>query len=80
MEPRPIVVKFGGESLSEPQLVVGRIRSLVREGFPVVVVVSARAGVTDLLRRTLLHEEGARDVPALIADGRTRSRGSRTPS
>jgi aspartate kinase len=32
----------------------------------VVVVVSARAGVTDLLRRTLLHEEGTGDVAGLV--------------
>jgi aspartate kinase len=66
MERVPVVAKFGGESLSEPDLVVGRIRTLLREGFPVVVVVSARAGVTDLLRRALLREDGATDVPALI--------------
>ncbi len=66
MDRRPIVLKFGGESLSEPELVLGRIRTLRRERHPVVVVVSARAGVTDLLKRTLLHEEGATDVPSLI--------------
>lgn len=64
---RPIVVKFGGAPLSEPDRVVARIRAILQEGHPVVVVVSARAGVTDLLRRTLLHEEGANDIPALIA-------------
>ncbi|MCI4360913.1 MAG: aspartate kinase [Thermoplasmata archaeon] len=68
MERRPVVAKFGGESMAEPDLVVGRIRTIRREGFPVVVVVSARAGVTDLLRRTLLREEGTSNVPALVAD------------
>ena len=66
MARRPVVLKFGGESLSEPDLVLGRIRTLRREGHPVVVVVSARAGVTDLLRRTLLREEGATDIATLI--------------
>ncbi|MCI4355448.1 MAG: aspartate kinase, partial [Thermoplasmata archaeon] len=66
MDRRPVILKFGGESLSEPDLVVGRIRTLLRERHPVVVVVSARAGVTDLLKRTLLREEGATDVPTLI--------------
>ena len=50
-ERRPVVLKFGGESLSEPKLVVARIRSLRARGTPIVVVVSARAGVTDLLKR-----------------------------
>ena len=68
MDRRPIVAKFGGESLSEPELVVARVRTLIREGYPVVVVVSARAGVTDLLRRTLLHEEGTDDVARLIGE------------
>ena len=47
----PVVLKFGGESLAAPERVIARIRFARRGGTPVVVVVSARAGVTDLLRR-----------------------------
>ncbi|HTT74171.1 MAG TPA: aspartate kinase [Thermoplasmata archaeon] len=51
----PIVLKFGGASLADPARVasaVGRIRA---EGPPVVLVVSAREGVTDLLTEALAH-------------------------
>jgi aspartate kinase len=68
MDRRPVVAKFGGESLSEPELVLARVRTILREGHRVVVVVSARAGVTDLLRRTLLHEEGTGEVAALTEE------------
>jgi len=50
MPPRPIVLKFGGESLGHPDRVIHRIRTVGARGTPVVVVVSARAGVTDRLR------------------------------
>lgn len=50
MTPKPVVLKFGGESLSEPELVIARIRELRRRGTPTVVIVSARAGVTNRLR------------------------------
>jgi aspartate kinase len=45
-----VVLKFGGEALAEPPLVVRRVQTLLARGHAVVVVVSARAGVTDLLR------------------------------
>ncbi len=49
----PLVVKFGGATLTEPTKVLARIQRLREEGTPLVVVASARAGVTDLLRELL---------------------------
>lgn len=75
-ELRPLVLKLGGAALDRPGLSVARVRSRRRQG-PVVVVVSARAGVTDALqraakrggppdplrsvRRTLVRRYGRRD-------------------
>lgn len=53
--PGPIVLKFGGASLSDPGRVVREVRSARAEGGPVVVVASAREGVTDLLIEALAH-------------------------
>lgn len=64
----PVVVKFGGESLSEPQLVVHRIRELRRGGVPVVVIVSARAGVTDLLKRVFDPAQPRSHPDELVAE------------
>lgn len=47
----PVVLKFGGESLSAPEAVVRVVRQTRRRGARAVVVSSAREGVTDLLRR-----------------------------
>jgi aspartate kinase len=49
----PIVLKFGGGALADPARVSERVRAARREGFGVVVVTSARAGVTDLLAEVL---------------------------
>ena len=46
----PVVVKFGGATLSRPERVVRWVADLGGTGTPVVVVLSAREGVTDLLR------------------------------
>jgi aspartate kinase len=51
----PVVVKFGGASLADPERVVAEVRRLRSEGAPVVVVASAREGVTDLLAEVLAH-------------------------
>jgi aspartate kinase len=51
----PVVVKFGGASLEDPSRVAQEIRSIQAEGSPVVVVASAREGVTDLLTEALNH-------------------------
>ncbi len=51
----PIVVKFGGASLEDPGRVARDLRVVLRDGAPVVLVVSAREGVTDLLAKALAH-------------------------
>ncbi|MGI0071251.1 MAG: aspartate kinase [Thermoplasmata archaeon] len=51
----PIVVKFGGASLEDPTRVAHDVRELLAEGTGVVVVASAREGVTDLLGRVVAH-------------------------
>lgn len=51
----PIVVKFGGASLADPVRVARDLRAVLRDGAPVVVVVSAREGITDLLAEALAH-------------------------
>jgi aspartate kinase len=49
----PIVVKFGGASLADPRPVGEEIRRLAERNPRVVVVASAREGVTDLLEGAL---------------------------
>ena len=77
----PIVLKFGGASLEDPTRVVREVRSARSEGPPVVVVASAREGVTDLLNEAVHHprsealhrkvvEEVRRRHPDLPAAGR----------
>ncbi|EQD41574.1 Aspartate/glutamate/uridylate kinase domain protein, partial [mine drainage metagenome] len=44
------VVKFGGASLARPDVIATRIRMLRESRTPVVLIVSAREGVTDELR------------------------------
>jgi len=56
----PIVVKFGGASLADPARVAAELRTLGAPRAPVVVVASAREGVTDLLERALHHPRGRR--------------------
>jgi len=51
----PLVLKFGGASLSDLARVVRAVREARSDHGPVVVVVSARAGVTDLLLDTVRH-------------------------
>jgi bifunctional aspartokinase / homoserine dehydrogenase 1 len=53
--PRPVVLKFGGAALADPDRVLHDVRNLRDEGMPVVVVASAREGVTDLLSEGLAH-------------------------
>jgi aspartate kinase len=71
----PIVVKFGGTSLERPDRVASVLEAVEGEGAPVVVVASARAGVTDAL---LAHvERGAERASsdALLALLRSRHPG-----
>ncbi|HTP55205.1 MAG TPA: aspartate kinase [Thermoplasmata archaeon] len=55
----PVVVKFGGASLADPLRVADELRSLGAPSAPLVVVASAREGVTDLLQRALDHPRSA---------------------
>jgi len=51
----PVVLKFGGASLADPTHVVTDVEAIRNNGTPVVVVASAREGVTDLLTEALSH-------------------------
>ena len=57
MKPRgaPVVLKFGGASLEDPYQVGRDVRAVLAEGAPVLVVASAREGITDLLSEALAH-------------------------
>ena len=54
-----MVVKFGGASLADPVRVVEDVRTVRGDGTPVVVVASARQGITDLLLDGLAHPRAA---------------------
>ncbi len=56
----PLVLKFGGASLADPDRVVRDVLDARRAGRPLVLVASAREGVTDLLTEALDHP---RSVP-----------------
>jgi aspartate kinase len=58
-----VVLKFGGESLQAPRRVTALVRETRRGPTPVVVVVSARRGVTDLLRHAA---EGTGPAPSAL--------------
>ena len=51
--PRSVVLKFGGASLDEPRRILERVRRLRARHVPLVVVASARGGVTDRLKEML---------------------------
>jgi aspartate kinase len=51
----PVVLKFGGASLEDPGQLGRSVRTVQEEGGPVVIVSSAREGVTDLLTEALAH-------------------------
>ena len=53
--PAPVVVKFGGASLADAGRVAEEIQRLARSSPRIVVVASAREGVTDLLEEALAH-------------------------
>ena len=52
---RPVVLKFGGASLADPERVLRDVRTLRNEGAPLVIVASAREGVTDRISEGLAH-------------------------
>ncbi|MFZ0892191.1 MAG: aspartate kinase [Thermoplasmata archaeon] len=51
----PVVLKFGGASLSDPKRIAAHVRAAREAGAPVVLVASARLGVTDELLSALAH-------------------------
>jgi aspartate kinase len=53
MRKAPVVLKFGGAALSDPGSIAAHVRRTRLEGNPVVIVASARRGVTDRLLRAL---------------------------
>ena len=63
----PVVLKFGGESLADPEKVRHAIVGARHEGHPVVVVVSARAGVTDTLK-SMIRDGNGRPEPQRVCD------------
>jgi aspartate kinase len=78
---RPVVLKFGGASLEDPERVVRDVTAVRAEGRPLVVVASAREGVTDRLalgvrrrRAAALHRKVVEELrerhPGLSATGR----------
>ncbi len=68
----PTVAKFGGASLDEPERVVEYVRALRSHGGGVVLVVSARHGVTDLLQRALRHPRSVAEHRAILRTVRRR--------
>jgi aspartate kinase len=51
----PVVLKFGGASLTDPEKLARDVENIRREGAPLVLVASAREGITDLLTEALAH-------------------------
>jgi aspartate kinase len=70
--PRPIVLKFGGASLDDLDRVLADVRAARAEGAPVVVVASARDGVTDLLADALAHPRSVRRHAEVVEEVRRR--------
>lgn len=62
----PIVAKFGGASLDEPDRVVAFVRELRARGAPLVLVVSARSGVTDQLQAAIASPTSRRRHDAVL--------------
>jgi aspartate kinase len=79
--PAPLVLKFGGASLSDPERVIAEVRRARAEAGPLVLVVSARERVTDRLleavrsprdprRHRTIASAVERAHPGLPVDGR----------
>jgi aspartokinase/homoserine dehydrogenase 1 len=72
--PRPAIHKFGGASLADATAIRGAVAIIARQPAPRVIVVSALAGVTDLLLEviTLATAGAAEAANAAVAQFRTR--------
>jgi aspartate kinase len=68
----PVVLKFGGASLEDPAHVARDVRAVLAEGFRVVVVSSAREGVTDLLVESLAHPRSSAAHRRILEEVRQR--------
>jgi aspartate kinase len=89
LKPRaPVVIKFGGAALEDVPALVRHLAASAEGRTPIVVVVSARLGVTDLLRSVVDHPRAraqhdralgrlARLHPRLDAKGREQLRQTR---
>ncbi len=64
----PVVLKFGGASLEDPAQVGRDVAAVRADGTPVVVVASARQGVTDLLSGALAHPRSVGAHRAALLD------------
>jgi aspartate kinase len=62
------VVKYGGAALAEPRRVVEEVRRRHQDGRPLVVVVSAREGVTDLLEEAIRAPRAARRHAEIVRE------------
>jgi aspartate kinase len=68
----PVVLKFGGASLADPARVASEVREARVGPEPVVVVASAREGVTDLLNEAIAHPHSAATYQRVLAEVRRR--------
>ncbi len=68
----PIVLKFGGAALSDPAKVLRWVRLRGARGNPLVVVVSAREGMTDRLLRSVRRPIREPSIRRLIQELRQR--------
>ena len=75
----PVVLKFGGASLEDPSRIARDVRAIRAEGSPVVVVSSARDGVTDLLVRALEHPRSRSAHDRVLIELRRRHPGLPAP-
>jgi aspartate kinase len=64
----PVVLKFGGASLADPERIARDLRSLRAERVPVVVVSSAREGVTDLITEGIAHRRARAAHRRILAE------------
>ncbi|MFY9717490.1 MAG: aspartate kinase [Thermoplasmata archaeon] len=69
---RPIVIKFGGASLADASRVANDLRALGAPSSRLVVVASAREGVTDLLEEAIAHPRSAKRHGKILEEIRRR--------